>query len=129
VRVYFLDRPLKGEEIEFVENALGYEIEQVRIPYVLPVINDTKAYHDRPLIDDDLVRKHLLKSGISEDRGKQVGLVMPLDMHWYAAFAHAIEKETGIYPYLIQTGEHKESIGNPGPIRIIDMEGLLGNTE
>jgi hypothetical protein len=129
VRVYFLDRPLNDEETEFVENALGYKIEQVRIPYVLPVINYTKAYHDRPLIDDDLVRKHLLKSGISGDKGKQVGLVIPLDMHWYAAFAHAIEKETGIYPYLIQTDEHRASIGNPGYIRIMDMEGLLGNDE
>lgn len=129
MRIYFLDRPLNDKEIEFVEEALETSVEQIRIPYILPITNATEGYKDRPLIDDNLVSKNLLSAGILRDKDKQVGLVMPLDMHWYAAFTFAIEKMTGFFPYLIQTAEHRESIGHKGGIRIINMEGLVGNEE
>jgi hypothetical protein len=53
-------------------------------------------------------------------------LVIPLDGHWYTAFAHAVERLTGQYPYLVQTKAHREAINNPGELRIIDMDGMLG---
>jgi hypothetical protein len=129
VRVYFLDRPLTDEEIDFVQHALKTTVEQVRIPHVLPAADTTKGYAGRPLLDDTLVTKHLRIAGIRPDQGSQVGLVIPRDMHWYAALAHGIYNETGFYPYLIQTAEHREQIGNPGEIRIMDMEGLAGGKD
>jgi len=129
MRAYFLDRPLTDSEIEFVEEALETSVEQIRIPFILPVTNAKEGYKDRPLIDDNLTSKNLLNAGILRDKDKQVALVMPLDMHWYAAFTFVIEKMTGSFPYLIQTAEHRESIGNKGGIRIIDMERLVGDDE
>ena len=129
MRLYFLDRPLTDSEIEFVEEALETSIEQIRIPFILPVTNAKESYKDRPLINDNVTSKNLLNAGILRDKGKQVALVMPLDMHWYAAFTFTIEKMTGSFPYLIQTAEHRESIGNKGRIRIIDMEGLAGDED
>lgn len=127
MRVYFLDGPLSDREIDFVEEALNNKIEQVRIPHVMPAADVTDGYSNRPLLDDALVSKHLRKAGINRDQGNQVALVIPLDTHWYAALAHAIHNETGFYPYLIQTTEHRQRIGNPGEIRIINMQGLAGD--
>ena len=124
MRVYFLDRLLTNQEIDFVEDALNTKIEQVQIPHVLPA-DITGGHPDRPLSDEALVAKHLRKAGIIRDQGSRVALVMPLDMHWYSSLAFAIHNETGFYPYLIQTAQHRKHIGNPGEIRIIDMHGLM----
>jgi hypothetical protein len=129
MKVYYLDRPLTEEEAKFIQNTLETSIEQIRIPFILPAAKPTEYYNDRPMIDDKLVSNNLIKAGIKKDRGNQVGLVIPLDMHWYTAFTFAIEKMTGFHPYLIQTAEHRESIGQKGNIRIIDMEGLLGSED
>jgi hypothetical protein len=129
MRVYYLDRPLTEEEAKFVEAILETKIEQIRIPFVLPAAEVAKWHNKRPMIDDKLVSKNLIKAGIENDEGNQVGLVIPLDMHWYAAFTFAIEHMTGFLPYLIQTAEHRASIGQKGNIRIMDMEGLSGGKD
>ena len=127
MRVYYLDRKLTGEEARFVEEALELTepIGQIRIPHILPAPDSDGGHRGRPLFDDEIVEKHLVKAGILLDYGKQVCLVIPQDMHWYAALSKAIFKKTGFYPHLVQTKDHRERINNPGEIRIIDMHGMM----
>ena len=127
MRIYYLERALDIHEITWVEEAFASEgkIEQIRIPHVLPAPNANGSYMGRPLFDNEVIEGNLKKSGILKDYGKQVSIVIPKDMHWYAALGEAIYKLTGYYPYLIQTHDHREYINNPGEIRIIDMHGLM----
>jgi hypothetical protein len=127
MRIYYLDRELSKEEIEFVQQALDLTepIEQVRIPHILPVADPDDGHRGRPLLDDEILRRHLVKAGIIRDYGKHVCLVIPKDMHWYVALSHTIFNITGFYPYLIQTNDHRERIKNPGEIRILDMHGIM----
>lgn len=104
---------------------LTERIEQVRIPHILPAPDPDGGHRGRPLLDDEILEKHLIKAGIMRDYGKRVCLVIPRDMHWYGALTEAIFKITGFYPYLVQTKDHRERINNPGEIRILDMHGMM----
>jgi hypothetical protein len=127
MRVYYLDRELTMEEAEFVQQALELteRIEQVRIPHILPAPDPDGGHRGRPLLDDEILEKHLIKAGIMHDYGNKVCLVIPKDMHWYGALSHTIFNITGFYPYLVQTKDHRERINNPGEIRILDMHGMM----
>ena len=51
--------------------------------------------------------------------------MIPREMHWYAGLYEAIYALTGFYPFVVQTAEHRQNIGNPGYIRIFDMHGMM----
>lgn len=130
MRVYYLDEPLSEDDALFVQEAMEStsELQHVRIPHVLPhepPTWDEKAYrkHDR------LLRSALKNAGISTDKGRQVLLVAPKHMYWYSVLIHAVYAETGAFPWLIQTSQHREAIGNPGETRILDTQGLMGLKE
>jgi hypothetical protein len=123
MRAYYFQRPLDKDELEYVFEALQEPIEQVRIPYVLPSPDPALGYDNRPFIDDELLNKHLISAGIRLDGGKRVALVIPDEMHWYSSILKVIRDETGFYPYLIQTEDQRNTIGNPGSIRILDPRG------
>ncbi len=127
MRVYYLDRELTDEEARFVAEALELTepIDQIRIPHVLPASDPDGGHRSRPLMDNEILEKHLVKAGMLRDYGKQVCLVIPKDMHWYGALSHTIFNITGLYPYLVQTKDHRERINNPGEIRILDMHGMM----
>ena len=127
MRIYYLDRELAKEDLEFVEQALevAEPVDQIRIPHILPAPDPDGGHRARPIMDDEILDRHLKKAGILRDYGKQVCLVIPKDMHWYGALTEAIFKITGFYPYLIQTKDHRERINNPGEIRILDMHGMM----
>lgn len=125
MRVYCLEEPLSATELEQAGELLGSPLEQVRIPYVLPVSEPNDGHAPRPLIDVEGATPPLKSAGILRDYGRRVGLVIPGDMHWYAAFAYAIHDLTGYYPFLVQTAGHRQAVGNPGSLRIIDMHGLM----
>ena len=126
MKAYYLDRPLTEEELQFVFETLQEPVEQVRIPYVLPIPDPIRGYSDRPMLDDALFRRHLHSVGIERDRGKKVALVLPKGIHWSVSLLEAIRKETGVCPYLIQTADQRESIDNPGSLRILNPQGLMG---
>lgn len=125
MRVYYLDRPLSLEESREASELLKVDLEQIQIPYVLPAPGEEGAHPDRPLIDEAAASPPLRAAGILKDAGLRVALVIPGDMHWYAGFSHAIHTLTGYYPFLVQTAEHREKIGNPGYLRIFDMHGMM----
>lgn len=131
VRIYYLEQPLSNEDVQFVAAELGggEEIEQVKIPYVLPVLSDEGLSMEDHRKHEDLLRKHLRSVGIGRDRNNQVILVAPCSMHWYSALSGAVEAETAQYPWLVQTTSQREAIGNPGETRILDMEGLFGRKD
>jgi len=131
MRLYYLDRRLESEEVDFVARVLKLcePIEQIRIPYVLPARYPNGGYRGRPIIESNLMENYLLKVGISLDRGKKVCLVIPKDIHWHRSLIAAIIKLTGYYPCLIQTGDQEKNIENPGDIRIVDMEELIGRNK
>ena len=131
MRLYYLDRGLESEEVDFVAGVLKLSepIEQIRIPYVLPAPDPNGGYSERPIIESNLIENHLLKAGILLDRGKKICLVIPKDIHWHRSLITAILRLTGYYLCLIQTGDQGKSIKNPEDIKIIDMEELIGRNK
>ena len=123
MRAYYVDVALSEDELKEVADLMQEPIDQVRIPHVLPVVDAS-----RPILDDDVILDHLRKAGILRDAGHRVLLVAPRDSHWMAAFGRAIERLTGWLPYVVQTETQRESLGNPGSLRILDMHGLAGGT-
>ena len=131
MRIYYLEEPLSTGDEAFVaeELAAGESIEQVRIPYVLPVLSAGTFSANAHQEHQTLLRRHLRAAGIGRDRNRQVTFVAPREMHWYQVLSFAIEAETGRYPWLVQTHAQREAIGNPGETRIIDMEGMFGRKD
>lgn len=127
-RIYYLEEPLSDEDASFVSDELfeGRKPVQVRIPHVLPVLSDGPLTMETHKDHERLLRKHLRTAGIAADANTQVVLVAPRDMHWYSALSGAVAAETGVYPWLVQTKSQRDVIGNPGEVRILDMEGLFG---
>lgn len=126
MRVYYLDHRLSQDELEFAEETLGEQIEEVSVPFVLPLLDPSAPSGGRPIFDDELLMAHLQRAGVGRDYGHQVGLVCPLDLHWYGSLLEALYRATGYYPYAIQTRLQRDRIGNPGEVRIIDMHGAMG---
>jgi hypothetical protein len=127
MHIYYLDAPLSEEDVEFLIETLEITepCAQVRIPHVLPSDNpnwNEKSFHKHQA----LLAAALRNAGIATDRGKQVVLVAPGQMYWYAVLLHAVYAETGAFPWLVQTREQRDVIGNPGETRILDTHGLMG---
>ncbi len=131
MRLYYLDRRLESKEVDFVAGILKLSepIEQIRIPYVLPARDSNGGYRERPIIESNLIENHLLNVGILLDHGKKICLIIPKDIHWHRSLIAAILRLTGYYPCLIQAGDQGKSIKNPGDIKIIDMEELIGRNK
>lgn len=127
-RVYYLEDPLSEEDASFVSTALcgGGPIEQVRIPYVLPLVPEEGWTTSDEQFNEKLLRSHLRSCGMNQDQGKQVILVAPQNTDWYVWLAHAVTAETGFRPFLVQTEQQRMAIGNPGTLRILDMAALSG---
>jgi hypothetical protein len=128
MRVYFLEEPLAPEDLAFVAESFGLGLlpEQVRIPYVLPMLASEGDFVTMVKRHEELLRSHLRRAGIGRDRGSQVAFVAPRDMHWNQVIAFAIRAETGYFPYVVQTEAQREAMGNRGSLRILDTEGLCG---
>jgi len=128
MRIYYLEESLPDGDLQFVADALGLDSlpEQVRIPYVLPLLAAETDYVAASVRHEALLRTHLRRAGIGRDQGSQVAFVAPRDMHWYSVIIRAIAAETGFYPYLVQTAAQRAAIGNPGEVRLLDTEGLIG---
>jgi hypothetical protein len=121
MRAYYVDVALSESELEEVADLMQEPINQVRIPHVLSVVDSS-----RPVLDDGVILDHLRKAGILRDAGHRVLLVAPRDSHWTPAFGRAIERLTGWLPYLVQTENQRESLGNRGQLRVLDMHGIAG---
>jgi hypothetical protein len=126
IRSYYLDRPLAAEEVKFVSEALGAQIEQVQVPRLFPVPSSTRELADEVSGDAAAIASNLVKAGIRADGGTQVALVVPRDSHQYLVLCEAIHRATGFHPYLIQTAEQREHTGNAGDLRVLDSHGLRG---
>ena len=125
LRTYYIERPLTAEEVAEVEEALAREVEQVRIPYLAPAPN-----FDRSLVDDITAGSASLgpvleSVGIRADIGTQVALVVPKDRELHALLCEALHEATGFLPYIVQTTEQREAVGNPGHLRVTNMHGLM----
>jgi hypothetical protein len=101
---------------------------QVRVPHVLPAASQSwteTEYRNH----EQFLAKALRNCGIASDKGTQVLLIAPAEMYWYSVLVNAVYRETGAYPYLVQTAARRASIGNPGEIRILDGHGFMGLKE
>lgn len=126
--IYYLEEPLSEDDAAYVASELcsGGSIEQVRIPHVLPIISGSWWTIEEEQKLEKLLRSHLKTCGMRHDQGKQVILVAPRSVDLYSALSRAVAAETGLPPYLVQTEQQREAIGDPGATRIIDMAGLSG---
>ena len=71
-------------------------------------------------------RQHLRNVGIDElPEGERVLLVAPSDLGWITALAEALQRERGSYPLLVQPSARRTEVGQPGPLRVMDMEAYL----
>ncbi|MEW6742883.1 MAG: hypothetical protein AB1486_08995 [Planctomycetota bacterium] len=115
---YCLGYRLSDDELVEVQLAVGEPVDLVLIPWLLPL----RGAEEPLCAEPDLVRPHLRPAGIERWRNERVLLVAPLDTRWYVSLAEAIKSETGHYPLLVQSTYHRERLGYPGPLRILDME-------
>jgi hypothetical protein len=127
VHIYYFDLALSKEDVAFVVESLEIAgpYEQVRIPHVLPA-GPPKWDEQTLLKHQGLLSAALRNAGIATDRGKQVILAAPGQMYWYSVLLHAVYAETGAFPWLVQTREQRDVIGNPGETRILDTHALMG---
>ena len=127
-RIYYLEEPLSESDAAFVSEHVfsGRLPTQVRIPHVLPVLNKGTLSDEMRQKHENVLRRNLRVAGIGADRDKQVVLVAPRNVYWNSAISSAVEAETGIYPWLVQTSAQRKAIGNTGETRILDMEGFFG---
>jgi len=127
MRIYYFEKPLTEGDLDFVREAFSHhgKPEQVRIPYLLPIVGDgpidslTRTQHS------EILRGLIRRAGIKQD-GTQPILVQPSQMYWNAMLGAAIFEEIGLFPYIVQTEELRSIFDNPGPIRIIDASGIYG---
>jgi hypothetical protein len=113
----YLDDPLQKRDWQEIQAACREPVEALRIPWL-------KSASESPHQSGDprLVLPHLRRLQLDKQQGRRVLLVAPLDLHWCQGLTEAIREVTGAYPLLIQTERHREMVGIPGPMRIIDME-------
>ena len=80
MRIYYLEEPLSAEDSKFVADELaeGGQIEQIRIPYILPILETWSIEEERKHVQ--LLRKHLRAAGVGRDRDRQIVLVAPRDL-------------------------------------------------
>ena len=123
---FYLDYLLDPAECEEVQQAVGEPIEVVRVPWLFPLKSTGEI---QGIIAPDRVRPHLERAGIARAAGQRVLLVAPREVHWYASLAECIQQETGHYPLLVQPEERREDVGCSGPLRILDMEAYLRDTD
>lgn len=135
MKVYYLDESLDKEELEFVKSSLVQregllsiqEIEQIRIPTILPTPQENGSFSETIEEQTQLLEKNLLKVGINESYGTQVVWVMPKETHWGVKFQLAISNLTGCFPYVFQ----RWSVNEAGKtvrknMRLIDGHGMMG---
>lgn len=125
MNIYYLDEPLSPEDESDVAEMLEVEVEQVRIPNLLPVPDESVTLEAALAGVEDAAVSLLKAAGIVRDAGRQVGLVIPMGMLSYGGFSEAIFSLTGYYPFAIQTGRHREAKGVPGSLRVFDMHGMM----
>lgn len=121
VRVYYLDWPLSTREIAEVEELMEWDIEQIRVPFLLPVESEgLTATQDAPFAP-------LKSAGILRDYGRRTALVQPstTPVYWCSIVIDAIGRFTGKWPYLIQTESSRSVRGNAGELRVLDMDGAM----
>jgi hypothetical protein len=130
MRIYYLEEPLGDKDVAFVGECfqLSRPPTQVRIPYVLPVIETAADYVQQRQQQERLLSNHLRAAGVHLEP-EQIVLVAPKDQHWCMALVGSVAFVSGKYPYLVQTAAHREAIGNPGATRVIDTQGLMGGRE
>jgi len=124
--VYYFETPLSDEDLDWVQQITGLEgpCRQTRIPHVLPA--EIAGLDEQAFVRHEfLLRAALRNAGIVGDRGTQVILVALRQLYWNSVLLHAVHAETGMFPLLVQTREQREAIGNPGEIRILDMDGAM----
>lgn len=124
MRVYYLERLLSASEIAEVEALMGWSVESVRVACLLPASEMVDGVERIPRIEDAPVAP-LKASGILKDYGQRTALVAFSPFHWTAEFIEAIGRLTGRWPYLIQTEQSRSEIGNPGGLRVLDMDGAM----
>jgi hypothetical protein len=121
IRCYYIDSALSTAELAEVEEMLQRQVELVRVPYVLPdtsgIITESTAR-----AEEDAAAKALRRVAIEKDSGRRCLFVIPHDLRWQHAFLSAIHRITGFFPFTIQTAAHRDHLGVPGELRILDMQ-------
>ena len=121
MRVYYLSEPLSASELAELEDPLDWSIELVRVPYLLPAaklidgVERVSSVHDAPIAP-------LKAVGILKYYGQRTALAPFCSHHCTAEFVDPVARLTGRWPYLIQAEKVRNEIGDPGELRILDLD-------
>ena len=120
MHVYYLDAPLSEAEVQEIEEVMGWEIEQVRVPFLLPEGSGYKEDQNVPVAP-------LKAAGILKDYGGRCALVQITaeTVYWTTTFVEAIGRLTGRWPYLIQPQRALDATGTNDGLRVLDMDGAI----
>lgn len=118
MRVYYVDTPLSDDEVQEIEQLMDWQVEQVRVPFLLPV--DDQRWQDAPAAP-------LKAAGILKDYDRRCGFVQMSTEPLYrsTSFIETIGRLTGRWPYLVQTDASRASIENYGELRVLDMDAAM----
>jgi hypothetical protein len=120
MRVYYLDTPLTPSEVRELEELLDWEIEQVRVPFLLPEGREYGKGQLAPVAP-------LKSAGTLKDYGGRCAFAAFTSerTYWTTQFVDAIRRLTGRWPFLIQTDQAMKAIGNTDTLRVLDLDGAL----
>jgi hypothetical protein len=123
MRVYYVSDPLSADDVAEVEKLMRWSVEQVRVPYLLP----TEGMDGEVRIGavPEAAAAALKAAGILRDYGKRSAFVGFTPTHVSLEFSEAIGRLTGHWPYLIQTEQARAARGNPGELRVLDLDGAM----
>lgn len=123
--VYSLDLELRPAEHAELELAVGESVEAIRIPW----LGMLRATDENTPIDPDRFRIQLRHVGADRESGRRVLLLQPAHSPTCSALLEALRRLTGAYPLLVQTPERRRALGVPGPLRILDVEAYVLDTD
>lgn len=120
MRLYYLDGPLPSDELREIEALMDWNVEQIRVPFLLPQPRGSEADKDVPLAP-------LKSAGILADYGGRSAFLQlsAENAYWTTLFVDAIGKLTGRWPFLVQTKRSRSAMGQEGGLRVLDMDGAM----
>lgn len=133
MNIYYLDERLTQEELTFLKSILKkrhgglsfQDIEQIRIPSVLPAPEVGGTFKMGIVQRVRYAKKNLMRTNIEKDAGSPVIWVLPREPHWGTVFQLAIQEITGCFPFIVMLWRKKNGAMERSDLRFIDATGMV----
>lgn len=133
MNIYYIDQALTEDELQFIKDTLKkrhaglsfQDIQQIRVPFVLPTPAEDGSYQENILQRMRIARRNLLRTPVESDAGAPVIWVMPRQPHWGTVFQLAIQELTGYFPFIVLLWRQEGEMMIRSDARFIDNAGMV----